>query len=127
MLKYWIGGGAVLSIGLLAGCHGSSSAQDPAPPPAAEAPKLPIPSDSPFARVKIGMSREEVFATIGPPTSIGSYQTGKAWIPYNFGGDKYRLIGHYKGIGNIIFSQDSSFTSGTSVIEINYDPEDKGF
>jgi hypothetical protein len=106
----------------------SSSKQDaPQPAPAAEAPKAPIPPDSPFAKVKLKMGSDEVYATIGKPTSEERYITGKGFIPFNFGGDKHRMTAHYKGIGTITFSSDGSFTSGMSVMSIDYDPTEPGF
>ena len=108
-------------IALLIGC-GSGSATPETQPVA-----RPIPADSPFAKVKVGMGQDEVFATIGQPTSMGTYMTGKSFIPYHFGGDNTRTLAHYKGIGTITFSQDNAFTSRMSVISVDYDPEDPGF
>ena len=113
---------AILLVGALtAGC--GTTSREPAPPIVTR----PIPPESPFAKLKIGMGSDEVFATIGPPTSQGDYQTGKAFIPFHFGGDNYRMIARYKGQGTIIFSQDSAFASSMSTIEINYDPDEPGF
>ena len=87
----------------------------------------PIPETSPFAKIKYGMSQEEVYSILGQPTSQGAYVTGKAWIPFYFGGDKTRSIARYKGQGYIIFSQNHSFTSSHSVQTIYYDPNERGF
>jgi hypothetical protein len=109
---------------------GGSSSTQPAPAaaaPAAAAPKRPIPAGSPFAKVKEKMGSDEVYATIGKPTSEERYITGKGFIPFNFGGDKHRMTAHYKGIGTITFSSDGSFTSGMSVMSIDYDPDEPGF
>lgn len=126
---------AALALCAASGCAsgGSSSSssspkQDaPQPAPAAEAPKAPIPPDSPFAKVKLKMGSDEVYATIGKPTSEERYITGKGFIPFNFGGDKHRMTAHYKGVGTITFSSDGSFTSGMSVMSIDYDPTEPGF
>jgi hypothetical protein len=101
----------------------SSSAQE------AETPVIskPIPPDSPFAKIKIGMASDEVFATIGRPTSESTYQTGKAFIPFHYGGDNVRMAAHYKGMGIITFSQDSSFSSSMSVMSVDYNPDEPGF
>jgi hypothetical protein len=109
------------------GCASGGDSSSAATTEEVEAPKIPIPADSPFAKIKEGMSSQEVVATIGPPTTSGGYQTGKAWIPFHYGGDNYRVDAHYKGIGWITYSSDSTFTSGMSVIEIHYDPTDPGF
>lgn len=132
MLIHWKASVAVLSLCVLVGCGSKGSSSDqPASKAVAETepPKRPIPADSPFAKIKEGMSKDEVFVTIGMPTSQGAYATGKAFIPFHYGGDNYRTIARYKGIGTIIFSQDSRFTSGMSVMEggITYDPDEPGF
>ncbi len=121
----------VLPASLLIGCSSSnsdksSSASKPEET-ATTQPAVPIPADSPFAKVKNGMSMEQVQATIGQPTSQHHYVTGKAWIPFHYGGDNSRITFYYKGIGEIVFSQDSAFTSGFSVMEVDYDPTEPGF
>ena len=129
MANKWCATLAIAGLGVLAGCHNSSSSSDSSKPAVAESQpaKVPIPADSPFAKIKEGMSPEEVSSLIGPPTSQGAYATGKAFIPFHYGGDNSRRIFRYKGIGTIIFSQNSSFSSGYSVMEVDYDPNEKGF
>lgn len=110
---------------LIGGCSSNNS---PAPTSVAAAPTTrPIPPDSPFAKIKEGMGSDEVFATIGQPTSQTAYATGKAWIPFHYGGDNTRMTAHYKGIGTITFSQNHAFTSQMSVMSVDYDPEEPGF
>lgn len=125
---------AILSLlCFLAGCHGGGASSSPdAQPSLAEAPakqpSVSIPPDSIFAKVKVGMSQDEVFATIGQPTSLGHYQTGKAFIPFHFSGsDNMRSTAHYKSVGTITFSLDSAYTSRFSVISIDYNPSEPGF
>jgi hypothetical protein len=133
--KRILGAAMALPAAVLIGCASnngsSSSASAPqaaaAPAPAATQPAVPIPPDSPFAKVKTGMSMEQVSATIGPPSSQRAYATGKAWIPFHYGGDNSRVTAYYKGIGEIVYSQDSAFSSGYSVMEVDYDPTDPGF
>src|SRR6187431_3167585 len=49
---------------------------------AAESAKYqPPPLCSPLAKIKRDMTEEEVRAILGPPTTQGSYETGKRWIP----------------------------------------------
>jgi hypothetical protein len=119
---------AILSLGgFFAGCH-SGSADTASQTPATQAAAIPIPPGSPFARIKVGMSQEEVFATIGQPTSTDHYATGKAFIPYHYSGsDDVRMGAHYKGIGLITFGNDSAYTSGYSVVDITYNPSEPGY
>jgi hypothetical protein len=124
---------AILSLGgFFAGCGSSgssSTASDaPAATQAAAATSTPIPPDSIFAKVKMGDERDEVYAAIGQPTSVGAYVTGKAFIPFHYSGsDDHRLVAHYKGVGIIYFGNDSAYTSGYSVVDITYDPNDPGY
>jgi hypothetical protein len=73
------------------------------------------------------MGMSEVYATIGQPTSTHGYITGKSFIPFHYGSDNSRQVAHYKGVGTITFSQNSAFSSGYSVISIDYDPNEPGF
>jgi len=121
---------AILSLGgSLVGCHSGGSTDTTSATPAATQPMaIPIPPDSPFAKIKVGMSQEEVFAKIGQPTSTDHYQTGKAFIPYHYSGsDDVRMGAHYKGIGLITFGNDSAYTSGYSVVDIAYNPSEPGY
>jgi hypothetical protein len=117
---------ASLSIGC-SSSNSSTASSTTAPAAAPAAPAVPIPADSPFAKVKTGMSMEQVTATIGAPTSQRFYQTGKAWIPFHYGGDNTRQAAYYKGQGVITYSQDSAFSSGYSVYEVDYDPTEQGY
>jgi hypothetical protein len=109
------------------GGSGSSTQASNATPPSATT--RPIPPDSIFARVKMGEERDAVYADIGQPTSSGGqYQTGKAFIPFHYGGgDDMRFQAHYKGVGQITFGNDSAYTSGWSVVDVTYDPNDPGY
>jgi hypothetical protein len=87
-----------------------------------------IPPESPFAKVKIGMGMDEVYATIGPPTSSPTtYITPKNHVPAYFGPDTSRTTAHYKGVGSITFSTDNPFSSAASVRFIDYNPQDLGY
>jgi len=129
---------AVLSFSMLSGCGGSSSQPtssdttqqtvSQAQPAAAAPTTRPIPPDSIFAKVKNGEEQGQVYATIGQPTSVETYQTGKAWIPFHFSGsDDVRQRAHYKGVGTITFANDSAYSGGYSVISVDYDPNEKGY
>src|ERR1700723_878910 len=43
-----------------------------------------------FAQLQIGMPMRQVTGIVGPPTDEGAYITGKAFIPFYFGSDRYR-------------------------------------
>lgn len=81
-----------------------------------------------FDAVKEGMSMEEVNSLIGQPTATTSHMTGKAWAPFNFKGkDTVRLIALYKGVGRIIYSKESHYTSTFRVMELVRDPAESGY
>jgi hypothetical protein len=53
--------------------------------------------------------------------------TGKAWIPFYYGGDTHRMEARYKGQGRVIFAPDSQFDGDMRVISIEYDPTETGY
>lgn len=59
---------------------------------------------SKFTRLQIGMPLKQVTDLIGQPSDEGSYITGKAFIPFFFGGDRHRQELVYKGQGRLIFA-----------------------
>jgi hypothetical protein len=61
-------------------------------------------ANSKFTKLKMGMGMKEVTDLIGPPTDQGAYITGKAWIPFYFGPDRYRHELLYKGQGRLVFA-----------------------
>ncbi|HEY8538678.1 MAG TPA: hypothetical protein VIL28_07405 [Steroidobacteraceae bacterium] len=104
------------------------AAAAPAAPAAAAAPAAPAAAGKGFSVVKEGMSKEEVEALIGVPTAVTSHITGKAWRPFNFkGSDTHRIIALYKGVGRIIYSNSSAYTSTYRVMEIIEDPSESGY
>ena len=131
MVKYLITAASLVSAMILfGGCSSNSSSSGGSTTQVSDAATTEpsIPSDSIFAKVKKGEERDQVFAEIGQPTSMNTYQTGKAFIPFHYGGgDDVRMQAHYKGVGYIVFSNDSSWTSGWSVIDIHYDPSESGY
>lgn len=93
--------------------------------PAASA--TPVPADSPLAKIKAGMSKNDVEKILGQPTSTNSYLGGKAWNPFNFGGDSgARLEAHYKGQGLVLYAI-QRFSMEMSVEEVRYDPNNTGY
>jgi hypothetical protein len=69
---------------------------------------------SKFANLKIGMSAQQVLGMLGQPDDQGSHPTGKAFIPFYFGSDKYRYEVVYRGQGRLIFSSGAAFAWGGS-------------
>lgn len=57
-----------------------------------------------FSQIKIGMSIKQVTDIVGQPTDQGAYITGKAFIPFFWGSDRYRHELLYKGVGRLIFA-----------------------
>lgn len=82
---------------------------------------------SKFTQVQIGMSRAEVQSIVGPPTDQGAYVTGKAWIPWYFGSDRYRHEFAYKGMGRLIFAGSGGFDTNAHLIWIIHNKNDSGF
>jgi hypothetical protein len=64
---------------------------------------IPAPG-SKFPQLQIGMGMKQVTDITGPPTDQGAYITGKAFIPFYFGGDKHRIEYAYKGWGRLVFA-----------------------
>jgi len=134
--KNW--GTAVLVLGILVGCASHGAKDDQPATASAEAQKTPeqiraehykgTPAPgSKFAKLKMGMSPDEVVKLIGPPTSQSTHQTGKAWIPFYFGGDTFRLEMFYKDEGQLTFSQTHTFGSGTELTFMLVDPKATGY
>ena len=67
---------------------------------------------SKFTRLQIGMPMRQVTDLIGQPTDQGAYVTGKAWIPFYFGNDRYRHEFVYEKTGRLVFA--GSGADGTS-------------
>ncbi len=117
----------LVGLGLALTGLGCGTTEDSEPAKTAEAPAapaIPIPADSPFAKIKLGMGMDEVYALIGRPTDTGHHMTGKAFIPYYYGGDTHRTEAVYKGLGTIVFSPNNHWTQHMGVIEIIYNPNE---
>jgi outer membrane protein assembly factor BamE (lipoprotein component of BamABCDE complex) len=90
--------------------------------PAAPAVAVPIPASSPLAKVQVGMTEIDVRKAIGEPTTSRSYMTGKAWMPFYYGGDTSRAAWVYAGQGEVVFSR-NRYTGGLKVIRVDYKPD----
>jgi hypothetical protein len=84
------------------------------------------PADSPLAKVQIGMSPREVENLLGPPTDENQYVTGKAFIPFYFGEDRWRRAYFYRGLGRVVFAGGGGFSMNASVERVEYDPTEPG-
>ncbi|WP_427913398.1 hypothetical protein ACPWT1_22740 [Ramlibacter sp. MMS24-I3-19] len=84
--------------------------------------------NSKFTGLQIGMSLRQAMDIAGPPTDQGAYMTGKAWIPFYFGGDRHRFEMAYKGQGRLIFAGGSmgDFSSG-NLIWIIHNANESGY
>ena len=88
------------------------------------------PADSPFGKLKIGMSYEEVIAIVGKPTNQHDFCTGKHRIPFYFGDDRARTEAFFKGMGKLDFyGADGGFWGKCGMqkilglVYIEYDPK----
>jgi hypothetical protein len=100
---------------------------EPAPvsaPPARTA--APPPAKSKLAKVQVGMSPREVENILGPPTDESAYVTGKAFIPFYYGKDRWRRAYFYKGVGRVVFAGSGGFSQNAHVERVEYDPNEPG-
>ncbi|GAC21532.1 hypothetical protein [Paraglaciecola arctica] len=81
----------------------------------------PIPADSIFAKINIGMSDDAVTDILGKPGQKTSYRTGKSWIPFagRWLNDRRRQSWFYENTGVIVMSQ-NSYSRQYSVVRIDY-------
>jgi hypothetical protein len=83
-------------------------------------------SNSKFAKLRIGMKQREVEGLIGRPDDEDSHITGKAFIPFFFGGDTHRLEAFYKGEGQLTYSPEHWGGNPNVLIRIAVDPSESG-
>jgi hypothetical protein len=85
--------------------------------------------NSKFTTLQIGMPMKQVTDLIGQPTDQGAYITGKAFIPFYFGGDTYRYEMAYKGLGRLVFAGGSMMGNmgGGNLIWIIHNSNDSGY
>lgn len=82
---------------------------------------------SKFGQLKIGMTAKQAMDIVGQPTDQGTYLTGKAWIPFYFGSDRYRYEMAYKGQGRLIFAGSAGFDFNSHLIWIIHAANDTGY
>src|SRR6266853_4213516 len=84
--------------------------------------------NSKFTQLELGMGRRQVMDLIGPPTDQGAYVTGKAFIPFYFGSDRYRHELAYKGQGRLVFAGGSRGNLGVGrLIRITHNENESGY
>ncbi|MEQ1636052.1 MAG: hypothetical protein ABL903_05120 [Methylococcales bacterium] len=77
---------------------------------------------SKFAKLKIGMEMPEVHALIKTPDDMQRYQSGKAWIPFYFGNDSFRVETYYEGEGCLTYTGGGTYGgTGGQLIRITVD------
>jgi hypothetical protein len=83
--------------------------------------------NSKFAKVRIGMGQKQVEDLIGAPNDSHDYTTGKAFIPFYFGKDAYRIETFYKKEGSLTYQ--GGGISGTSkvLIRVSVDTTADGY
>ena len=83
---------------------------------------------SKFAKIQVGMYSKQVTDLIGQPNDQKMYMTGKAWIPFHFGGDNSRTEYHYKGEGVLTFANGGVGDMGSmKLIRIKVDSAESGY
>lgn len=83
-----------------------------------------IPPGSKWAKLQIGMEQPEVERILGGSSNdIRTMPTGKAFIPFYYGTDRYRYEVVYHGQGSVSYTG-GSWGGGRGVLMmINYDPK----
>ena len=81
--------------------------------------------DSLFLKLEIGMSQAEVESLIGRGSDRRAYITGKQFIPFYFGSDKYRYEIFYKGMGAVVYS--TRWGRHGKLVGINHDANETGY
>jgi hypothetical protein len=83
---------------------------------------------SKFSQLQIGMGMKQATDIVGQPTDQGAYVTGKAFIPFFWGSDRYRHELLYKGVGRLIFAGGSPGNmSGGNLIWIIHSANETGY
>lgn len=81
-----------------------------------------------FTKLQIGMPLKQVTDICGPPTDQGAYITGKAFIPFYYGSDRFRYEIVYKAQGRLIFAGGSmGDLTGAHLIWVIYSDNEVGY
>ncbi|MFJ4348269.1 hypothetical protein [Pseudomonas sp. NPDC089401] len=119
MIRKFLKIGLISAVAATAAC--SNGLTQPAPP------AKPAPAGTPFAKIKPGMSLQQVHDLIGQPTENINTITGKAYIPFYFGNDATRIIDLYKGQGRIVYTGAGATGVNFRVHEVRYDKSESGY
>jgi hypothetical protein len=84
-------------------------------------------ANSKFTRLQIGMTLAQARDIVGQPTDQGAHITGKAFIPFFYGSDRYRYEMVYKGQGRLIFAGSSGYDSNAHLIWIIHSANETGY
>ena len=120
---------AVIVVGV-AGCatKEQKAAKQQAKADAEAAKYPPPPAKSKMAQITDGMREAEVMKIMGPPDDSKAYVTGKAFIPFYYGGDSTRFAAYWKGQGRVIFQGGNAWGAGRGkVVRVEYDPNEDGY
>jgi hypothetical protein len=80
-----------------------------------------------FTKLTIGMDVKQVTDLIGAPSDQGAHPSGKSFIPFYFGSDRWRHEMSYKGQGRLEFATrwPSDFNSGR-LVQITHNAAESG-
>lgn len=81
---------------------------------------------SKFSKLQIGMRMAQVEKLIGEPDDSEGHITGKAFIPFFFGGDTHRVEQFYAGEGILTFSPGHFAGEPNILVAITVDPTEQG-
>mgnify|MGYP001766708777 CR=1 FL=1 len=95
------------------------------------------PADSPFAKIKPGMTFKDAVAVLGKPTAERAFCTGKHHIPFYFARDRAYTEYYYQNQGVVVFYTDVSVggwsrykscspTEPTEVAEVHFNASEPG-
>lgn len=133
-MKYYKTLAVFVALVMGAGCASTNKTSAQAEAQAAPTNTLPesriegnFPANSPFAKIKLGMTQGQVHEILGQPTDTNSYQTGKAWIPFYFGPDVMRTEEFYKGVGIITYTGAGIGGVHWTVFRASYNAAEDGF
>jgi hypothetical protein len=121
MERRWMVGVVLSTVVCVACAH-----REPEPAAPMRANATPPPAGSPLAKVQVGMSAREVENVLGTPNDENAYMTGKAFIPFFYGQDRWRRAYFYKGLGRVVFAGGGGFSQNAHVTRVEYDPGEPG-
>lgn len=82
-----------------------------------------IPPNSKWAKLQIGMQQPQVERILGGTSAeVRTHPTGKAFIPFYYGTDRYRYEVVYRGQGSVSYTGGSWGAGAGVLMMINYDP-----